>query len=227
MTQTPPEGIALCAFVRRPIPPTFLDSTLSSHETLTYPTNMDPDEAILETEVAMQKAVDFVLNEMSTVRTGKASPALVEGIDVHVSSYGSNMKMRDLAVIATPEPRLLTIQPFDASTVQDIERALRESKLGINPAVDGKLIRLPIPELSAERRQDLVKVIKEMAEQGRVRVRAARKEGMDRFKSLQKNSSITEDQFHDREKEVQDLTDKYVKSIDEHLAHKEKDVLTV
>ena len=188
---------------------------------------MDPEEAILETEVAMQKAVDFVLHEMSTVRTGKASPALVESIDVHVSSYGSTMKMRDLAVIATPEPRLLTIQPFDASTVQDIERALRESKLGINPAVDGKLIRLPIPELSAERRQDLVKVIKDMAEQGRVRVRAARREGMDKFKAMQKNSSITEDQFHDREKEVQDLTDKYVKSIDEHLAHKEKDVLTV
>ena len=188
---------------------------------------MDPDEALMETEVAMQKAVDYVLHEMSTVRTGKASPALVEGMDVNVTAYGSNMKLRELALIATPEPRMLTIQPYDASTVQDIERALRESKLGINPAVDGKLIRLPIPELSAERRQDLVKVIKDMAEQGRVRVRAARREGMDRFKNLLKDSSITEDQFHDREKEVQELTDKYVKDIDEHFAHKEKDVLTV
>lgn len=188
---------------------------------------MDPDEALMETEVAMQKAVDYVLHEMSTVRTGKASPSLVEGIDVKVAAYGSNMKLRDLALIATPEPRMLTVSPYDASTVQDIERALRESRLGINPAVDGKLIRLPIPELSQERRIELAKVIKDMAEQGRVRVRGARKEGMDKFKAMQKDSTITEDQFHDYEKEVQDLTDKYVKSIDEHLEHKEKDVMTV
>lgn len=108
---------------------------------------MDPDEAMMETEEAMQKACDFVLHEMSTVRTGKASPALVEGMDVHVQAYKTNMKLRDLALIATPEPRMLTIQPYDASTTQDIERAIRESKLGINPAVDGRLIRLPIPEL--------------------------------------------------------------------------------
>lgn len=188
---------------------------------------MDPDEALMETEVAMQKAVDYVLHEMSTVRTGKASPSLVEGIDVKVASYGSNMKLRDLALIATPEPRMLTVQPYDASTMQDIERALRESKLGINPAVDGRIIRLPIPELSQERRIDLTKVVKEMAEQGRVRVRAARREGMDKFKSMQKNSTITEDQFHDFEKEVQSLTDKYVKDIDEHYEHKEKDIMRV
>lgn len=188
---------------------------------------MDPDETLMETEVAMQKAVDYVLHEMSTVRTGKASPALVEGIDVKVAAYGSNMKLRDLALIATPEPRMLTVQPYDASTVQDIERALRESKLGINPAVDGKLIRLPIPELSHERRVELAKVIKEMAEQGRIRVRGARKEGMDKLKAMQKDSTITEDQYHDHEKEVQDLTNKYVKSIDEHLEHKEKDIMTV
>jgi ribosome recycling factor len=137
------------------------------------------------------------------------------------------MKLRDLALIATPEPRMLTVQPYDASTVQDIERALRESKLGINPAVDGKLIRLPIPELSQERRIELVKVIKEMAEQGRVRVRGARREGMDKFKTMHKDSTITEDQFHDFEREVQDLTDKYVKSIDEHFEHKEADVMKV
>lgn len=188
---------------------------------------MDPDEALMETEVAMQKAVDYVLHEMSTVRTGKASPSLVEGIDVKVASYGSNMKLRDLALIATPEPRMLTVQPYDASTMQDIERALRESKLGINPSVDGRIIRLPIPELSQERRIDLTKVVKEMAEQGRVRVRAARREGMDKFKSMQKSSTITEDQFHDYEKEVQSLTDKYVKDIDEHYDHKEKDIMRV
>lgn len=188
---------------------------------------MDPDEAMLETEDAMQKSVDYVLHEMSTVRTGKASPSLVEGIDVHVQSYGSHMKLRDLALIATPEPRLLTVQPYDANTMHDIERALRESKLGINPAVFGKMIRLPIPELSHERRVDLAKVVKEMAEQGRVRVRGARREGMDRIKALQKAGAITEDDLHRMEKEVQTLTDKYVKEIDQHLAHKEKEIMTV
>lgn len=122
---------------------------------------------------------------------------------------------------------MLTVQPHDPSIMQDIDRALRESKLGINPANDGRIIRLPIPELSEERRRDLVKIIKDMAEQGRVRVRGARKDGMDKLKSALKASGVTEDQFHDYEKEVQNLTDKYVKSIDEHLAAKEKDVMTV
>ena len=188
---------------------------------------MDPDEILLETEGSMEKAVDYVLHEMSSVRTGKASPALVENIDVAVESYGATMKLKELALIATPEARLLTVQPYDASVTQDIERALKESKIGINPAVDGKLIRLPIPELSEERRLELAKVIKEMAEQGRVRVRAARREGIDKLKDSQKGGEITEDQYHDNEKEVQNLTDKYVKSIDEHLAHKEKDIMTV
>ena len=100
--------------------------------------------------------------EFATVRTGKASPSLVEGIDVHVPAYSSTMKLKQLAMITTPEPRLIVIQPFDPSTVQDIERGIRESKLGINPATDGKAIRLPIPELSEERRVDLVKKCKFM-----------------------------------------------------------------
>ncbi|MBL9154497.1 MAG: ribosome recycling factor [Verrucomicrobiales bacterium] len=188
---------------------------------------MDPDEVMLETEEAMQKSVDYVLHEMSTVRTGKASPSLVEGIDVNVISYGSHMKLRELALIATPEPRLLTVQPYDAGTKQDILRALRESRLGINPTDDGKIIRLPIPELSHERRVDLAKVVKDMAEQGRVRVRGARRDGMDRVKALQKAGAITEDDLHRLEKEVQTLTDKYVKEIDQHLVHKEKEIMTV
>ena len=111
--------------------------------------------------------------------------------------------------------------------MQDIERALRESKLGINPSSDGRIIRLPIPELSEERRRDLVKVIKDMAEQGRVRVRGARKDAMDKLKAALKASTITEDDFRDFEKEVQTLTDKSVKSIDAHFEAKEKDVMTV
>src|SRR6187402_2333711 len=107
---------------------------------------MDPDEILLETEAAMEKAFEYMTHEFASVRTGKASPALVENIDVE--AYGTQMKMKQVAVISTPEPRLLLIQPFDGSTTKDIERAIKESKIGINPAVDGKLIRLPIPQLS-------------------------------------------------------------------------------
>ncbi len=188
---------------------------------------MDPDTFLLETEEAMHKAADFVSTEMSSIRTGKASPALLDNINVAVHSYGSTMNLRQIALISAPEPRLLTVQPHDPSILQDIERALRESKLGINPSSDGRIIRLPIPELSEERRRDLVKVIKEMAENGRVRVRSARKDGMDSLKTALKASSITEDMFHDLEKQVQTLTDKYVKAIDEHFATKEKDMMTV
>jgi len=188
---------------------------------------MDSDTLLLETEDAMQKASDFVSHEMAAIRTGKASPALVENINVHVEAYGSSMPMKQLALIATPEPRLLTVQPHDPSTLPDVERALKESKLGITPSTDGRLIRLPIPELSEERRKDLVKVIRDMAEQGRVRVRGARKDAMDKLKSALKDKDVTEDSFHDLETSVQELTDKFVKSIDDHLASKEEDVMTV
>ena len=188
---------------------------------------MDLETFLLETEEAMEKAADFVATEMTSIRTGKASPALLDNIHVHVHSYGTTMSLKQIALVSAPEPRMLTVQPHDPSIMQDIDRALRESKLGINPSNDGRLIRLPIPELSEERRRDLVKIIKDMAEQGRVRVRGARKDAMDRLKNGLKASTITEDQFHDHEKEVQALTDKYVKSIDEHLAAKEKDVMTV
>jgi ribosome recycling factor len=188
---------------------------------------MDPETFLLETDESMQKAVDFVSSEMSSIRTGKASPALLDNINVNVEAYGSSMPLKQLALVSAPEPRLLTVQPHDPSIIGDIDRALRESKLGINPAADGRLIRLPIPELSEERRKDLVKIIRDMAEQGRVRIRSARKDGMAQLKSALKESAITEDSFHDLEKEVQTLTDKHVKGIDEHLAAKEEDVMTV
>src|SRR5438067_2526404 len=143
---------------------------------------MDPDEILLETEAAMEKAADYMTHEFASVRTGKASPSLVENIDVE--AYGTNMKLKQLALITTPEPRLLVIQPFDASTVKNIEQAIKESKIGINPAVDGKIIRLPIPELSEERRKDLVKTVKHMAEEARVRIRGHRRDGIDEAKKL-------------------------------------------
>ena len=167
---------------------------------------MDPDEILLDTEAAMEKGFEYMQHEFSAVRTGKASPALVENIDVE--AYGSSMKLKQLALITTPEPRLLVIQPFDASTTKDIEKAIKESKLGINPAVDGKIIRLPIPALSEERRKDLVKGIKQMAEEARVRVRSARREGIDAIKKAQKDGSVTEDELETYEKEIQKLTDR-------------------
>ena len=175
--------------------------------------------------MTMDKSVDYMVHEFAAVRTGKASPALVENVDVQ--AYGSSMKLKQLALITTPEPRLLVVQPFDASTVQDIERALKESKIGITPQVDGKLIRLPIPELSEERRKDLVKSLGKMAEEARVRVRANRRSALDDAKKLKTGGEVTEDGLRDLEGEVQKLTDRFVKSIDDHLERKEAEVMKV
>jgi len=186
---------------------------------------MSRDDILLEAEMSMEKSVDYLIHEFSAVRTGKASPALVENIDVH--AYGSTMKLKQLALITTPEPRLLVIQPFDAGTVQDIDRALKESKIGITPAVDGKVIRLPIPELSEERRKELVKSLGKMAEEARVRVRGNRRTALDEAKKLKASGGLTEDGLRDVEDEVQKLTDRFVKSIDDHLNHKEAEVMKV
>jgi ribosome recycling factor len=186
---------------------------------------MDPDEIVLEAEEAMEKGVDYMTHEFSAVRTGKASPAIVENIDVE--AYGSQMKLKQLALITTPEPRLLVIQPFDASTTKDIEKAIKESKIGINPSVDGKIIRLPIPQLSEERRKDLVKSIKQMAEEARVRVRSSRRDALDAIKKAQKDGKVTEDDLETYEKEVQKLTDGFVKKIEDALAAKEADIMKV
>jgi ribosome recycling factor len=186
---------------------------------------MSRDDILLEAEMSMEKSVDYMVHEFATVRTGKASPALVENIDVH--TYGSNMKLKQVALITTPEARLLDVQPFDAGTVHDIERALRESKIGITPAVDGKIIRLPIPELSEERRKDLVRSLHKMAEEARVRVRANRHTAIHEAKKLKASGGLSEDQEHDVEHEVQKLTDRFVKSIDDHLKHKEAEVMKV
>src|ERR671936_2106398 len=166
---------------------------------------MSSDDILLEAEMAMEKSVDYLVHEFAAVRTGKASPALVENLDVQ--AYGSTMKLKQLALITTPESRLLVLQPFDAGTVQDIERALKESKIGITPAVTGKIIRLPIPELSEERRKELVRSLGKMAEEARVRVRANRRAALDEAKKLKAGGGISEDELRDIDDEVQKLTD--------------------
>jgi ribosome recycling factor len=186
---------------------------------------MSSDDILLEAEMAMEKSVDFMAHEFAAVRTGKASPALVENVDVQ--AYGSAMKLKQLALITTPEPRLLVVQPFDAGTVRDIEKALNESRIGITPSVDGKIIRLPIPELSEERRKDLVRSLGKMAEEARVRVRANRRAALDEAKKLKTSGGLTEDGMRDTEAEVQKLTDRFVKSIDDHLSRKEAEIMKV
>ena len=187
---------------------------------------MSTDDILLEAEMSMEKSVDYMVHEFAAVRTGKASPALVENVDVH--AYGSAMKLKQLALITTPEPRLLVVQPFDAGTVQDIERALKESKIGITPAVDGKIIRLPIPELVRGASKGTgARALGKMAEEARVRVRANRRTAMDEAKKLKASGGLTEDQLRDVEGEVQKLTDRFVKSVDDHLKHKEAEVMKV
>ena len=186
---------------------------------------MSIEEILFEAEESMEKAVGFMTNEFAAIRTGKASPALVENIDVE--AYGSSMKLKQLALITAPEPRLLVIKPFDASTVRDIERGINESRLGINPAVDGKIIRLPIPDLSEERRRDLTKTVKGIAEESRVRVRSCRRAAIDAAKKLQKDGKMSEDELRDTESEVQKLTDKVVAEIDKQTTAKEAELMKV
>lgn len=186
---------------------------------------MPVDDVLLEAEEKMIKTEQVVQLEFAGVRTGKASPALVENILVEV--YGSHMRIRELASITTPEPRLLVITPWDITTVSPIEKAIQKANLGLNPATQGKLIRIALPELSTERRQEFVKIAKKMSEDGRVAVRHVRRDAIEQLKKEAKDSKISEDELEHGEKEVQKLTDQYVAKIDAHLAHKEKEIMTV
>jgi ribosome recycling factor len=186
---------------------------------------MDLDVFLLEAEEKMSKTEQVVVHEFTGVRTGKASPTLVENILVEV--YGAQMRIRELAGITSPEPRALAIQPWDASSVSPIEKAILKSNLGLTPSVQGKTIRIFFPELSQERRQELVKVIRKMAEDGRVAIRHVRRDAMDQLKKHAHDSGVTEDDEKKAEKELQKLTDDYTGKIDAHLAHKEKEILTV
>lgn len=188
---------------------------------------MDPELEILEVEESMTKCLEYLQHEFSGVRTGKASPALIENIDVHVQAYGAISKLKSIAVISSPEPRMLMVQPFDPSTTRDIERAIRECKLGLNPAAADRSIRVPIPELSEERRREMVKLIKQLAEEAKVRLRAVRKEGMDAAKKMKADNFITEDGQKTFEEKVQNLTNKFTKKVDELSVAKEADLMKV
>ena len=185
---------------------------------------METKEIFDKMEGDMQKSVDHVVHEFSTLHTGKANSSMVETVIVDV--YGSSMKLRDVAAITTPDARTIQIQPWDKSTVAPIEKALLDAKIGITPVVTGELIRLPMPELSGERREELCKIAQGFAEQGRIGVRASRKEAMDALKDAQKEG-LPEDDFKRGEKEVQKNTDDSVNQINQALASKEGDLRKV
>ncbi len=185
---------------------------------------METNQIFDNMDSEMQKSVDHVLHEFSTLHTGKANTSMVENITVDV--YGSNMKLRDVAAITTPDARTIQIQPWDKASTAPIEKALLEAKIGINPIVTGELIRLPIPELSGERREELCKMAQGFAEQGRIGIRASRKEAMDSLKEAQKEG-LPEDDFKRAEKDVQKKTDDNVTKINEALSSKEDDLRKV
>lgn len=181
------------------------------------------DDILLEAEEKMIKTEEVVQNEFAGVRTGKASPSLVENILVEV--YGSHMRIRELAGITAPESRMLMIQPWDVASIQPIEKAIQKSNLGLNPAVQGKFIRIVLPDLSTERRVEFTKVVKKMAEDGRVAIRHVRRDALEQLKK--EKDGVTEDQVEAAEKEIQKLTDIYAGKIDAHVATKEKEIMTV
>jgi ribosome recycling factor len=180
---------------------------------------------VTDTQGQMKKALDHALHEFGAIRTGKASPTMVEG--VMVEAYGTTMRLRDCAAITTPDLRLIQITPWDKSIIRNVEKALQTANLGINPIVDGGIIRMPLPELSGERRQEFVKLAHKLAEEGRVSVRSARHAGMETAKKEQKEGKLSEDDARRIEKEIQVMTDKFSKDIDAHLAAKEKELTTV
>ena len=175
--------------------------------------------------VKMQKNLDHTIHELGGINTGKASPAMVEGI--MVEAYGSTVRIKECAAIHTPDPRMISVQPWDKSLLKPIEKAIQMANIGINPVIDGPAVRLPLPEMSKERRQELTKVAHRLAEEGRVAIRNTRRDGVDAVKKALKESKISEDDAKKLEKDVQTHTDALIKQIGEHLAKKEQELLKV
>lgn len=189
---------------------------------------MIPEELqliISDTNSQMDEALSFCKKEFSHIRAGKASPTLLD--NVKVNYYGSQTPLNQLANVSAPEPRLLTVQPYDKSIIEDIEKAIMSSGMGLNPNNDGVLIRIPLPILSEERRKELVKHAKEVAEDARISIRNTRRDANDQIKKEVERESLPEDSKYEAEEKVQELTDNHIKKIDEALEQKEKEIMTV
>lgn len=183
------------------------------------------EEILFEVEEKMEKTLAVLSEQFSGIRTGKASPELVE--NVTVPYYGTPTRLKELANISTPEPRLIVISPYDPTSLGDIEKAILAANVGVTPMNDGRLVRVPIPELDEERRREMVKVLGRMAEEARVAVRNLRREGNDQLKKLQKAGTISEDEREKGLEDVQTLTDDHVAKIDSAQAKKEEDIMEV
>lgn len=185
-------------------------------------TAMNTKEICQQTETKMKKTIESVMREFSEVRTGRAHPALIEGL--HVNYYGTPTMLKQIASISVPDPKTILIQPWDVTAIPDIEKGIMESNLGATPSNDGKVVRLSIPPLSEERRNELKKVVKEMAESGRVSLRTIRRDSNDRIKKMQSDSIISEDESFKSQDSIQKLTDKFIKEIDKILDEKSKEL---
>jgi ribosome recycling factor len=182
------------------------------------------DEVLTETRRKMDKVLEAMARDLSRVRTGRASVALLEGIKVEC--YGTSMPLAQVASLAAPESRLLTIQPWDTTVMGDIEKAILKSDLGLNPVNDGKIIRLPIPALTTERRKELVKMVKKMEEEAKVAARNVRREANEDLKEMKKEKLLSEDDAHRGTEEVQKITDDYIKKVEAQGADKEKEIMS-
>jgi ribosome recycling factor len=183
------------------------------------------EKTVKEVEAKMEKTLSSLKSDFNKVRTGRASLALFD--DIRVDYYGTSTPLNQMATLSVPEPRLITIQPWDTSIIGEIEKAILKSELGVTPASDGKIIRISIPRLTEERRKELVKVVKKMAEGAKVAVRNIRREANEQLKGLEKDKKISQDQLHQWTDKVQVSTDKYIKRVDEVLAAKEKEILEI
>jgi len=186
---------------------------------------MSAKEILKETDGKMKKCMETLQREFGEVRTGRAQPSLIE--DMHIDYYGTATAIKQIAAVSSPDPRLILIQPWDATAIAEIEKTILNSKLGITPSNDGKTMRLSFPPLSAERREEFIKVIKDMAERGRVTLRSIRRDANERIKKIQSEGHMSEDDKFKSEEEIQKMTDRFIKDIDSLLERKSKELREV
>ncbi len=185
---------------------------------------MDIKKVIADGATAMKKAVDHTSHEFATLHTGKASPGMIENIQVHVEAYGMTQRLKDMAAITTPDAQNIVVQPFDKAAMEDIRKAIQAANIGINPVPQGNFLRCPVPSLSGERRLELAKKATQMAEEGKVRVRNARRDALELLKKGNKDKVVTDDELKRSEKDVQTNTDKFIAEIEKNLKAKEAEL---
>jgi ribosome recycling factor len=186
---------------------------------------MEIKKVYSETEDRMQKTIDAIKREFSSIRTGKANTSLLEGIKVDY--YGNLTPLSQVASITIPDPKLLVIQPWEKRLIPEIAKAIQKSDLGLNPITDANVVRLPIPPLTEERRKDLVKLVKKISEEGKIAVRNIRREANDRFKKAEKEKEISEDDSRKAQENIQEITDEFIKTIDDLVEKKEEEMMEI